>query len=115
MTEFQDSDVNVAITFPSVPTAGDQLNVTCSATVPERLVLSPLIVISYDGSQQEIVAEDNPNATQSEICYDGNIFSRIVTIDPVKTSDARRYHCLVNFENPLAVIMVDNGDLQVYS
>ena len=84
---------------------------TCSATAPERLIHSPLIVISYDGSQQEIVAEDNPNATQSAVSVDGNIFSRIVTIDPVKTSDARRYFCIVTFDNYRFVIVTDTNDL----
>ena len=35
--EFMDSDVTVSISFSSTPTAGDSLNLTCSATVPERL------------------------------------------------------------------------------
>ena len=110
--EFGGSDVTVAITFSSVPTAGDQLNVTCSAIVPERLIHSPSsFVISYDVDSQSIVAEDNPNATQSNVSRDDNIFSRIVTIDPVTISDARRYFCNVTFDNTQLVVFIGNNSL----
>ena len=86
---------------------------TCSATVPERLINSPsAFIISYDG---DLVAEVNPNATQSAVYRDGNIFSRIVTIDPVTTSDAGEYYCDVTFDSPQSVIVVNNNLLQVYS
>ena len=86
---------------------------TCSATVPERLIHSPSsFIISYDGG---LVAEVNPNATQSAVSCDGNIFSRIVTIDPVTISDAREYYCNVTFDRPQSVIVVNNNLLQVYS
>ena len=92
---------------------GDQLNVTCSATVPERLIHSPSSFnISFDGG---LVAEVNPNATQSAVSRNGNIFSRIVTIDPVTTSDAGEYYCNVTFNSTLSVIVVNNNLLQVYS
>ncbi len=113
---FEVSDVTVAITFSSVPTAGDELNVTCSATVPERLIHSPLAFnISYDSGSQMVVTEDNPDATQSAISTNGNIFSRVVTINPVETSDASRYHCIVLFDMPSTVIANTNEDLQIYS
>ncbi len=97
------SDITVAVSFSSIPTAGDQLNVTCTATVPQRLVYTPsAIVISYNSTGgQKVVVEDNADATQSEVSQDGNIFSRVVTIDSVKTNDARRYYCLVLFNQPL--------------
>ena len=87
---------------------------TCSATVPERLVRSPsAFIISYDGGSQNVVAEDNPDATQSAVSRDDNIFSRIVTIGPVKTSDAGRYFCNVTIEDPQFVIVTDTNDLEV--
>ena len=91
------------MSFSSIPiTAGDQLNVTCTATAPQRLVYIPsTVVISYDTGGQQVVAEDNDDATQSEVSQDGNVFSRVVTIDPVKTTDARRYYCVVAFGQPL--------------
>ena len=115
--EFVTSDTAVAISFSSVPTAGDQLNVTCTATVPERLVYTPsTVVISYDSGGQQIVTEDNTDATQSEVSQDGNIFSRVVTIDPVKITDARRYFCLVSFSQPLDTSpVVMSSDLFVNS
>ena len=89
---------------------------TCSTTVPERLIYSPsAFSISYDGGSQNVVAEDSPNATQSAVSRDGNIFSRIVTIDPVKTSNARRYYCNVTFEDPQFAIVIDANDLEVQS
>ena len=90
------------MSFSSIPiTAGDQLNVTCTATVPQRLLYTPSAVVSYDTGGQQVVAEDNTDATQSEVSQDGNVFSRVVTINPVKTTDARRYYCSVSFGQPL--------------
>ncbi len=115
-TEFVTADITVAVSFSSIPTAGDQLNVTCTATVPQRLVYTPsTVVISYNSGGQQVVAEDNADATQSEVSQDGNVFSKVVTIDPVKTTDARRYYCLVAFGQPLDTINFTNADLQVYS
>ena len=67
-------DINFS---PSVPTAGNQLNITCSATVPERLVHSPdSFIISYDIEGQQVVAEDNPDAEQFAIAREDNIYSQ---------------------------------------
>ncbi len=113
---FQQSDISVAITFSCVPTVGDILNVTCSATVPERFIYSPsTFIISYDSGSQMVVAEDNLDATQSAISTDGNIFSRVVTVNPVKTSDARRYHCILHFDMPSTVFSSNNVDIPLYS
>ncbi len=89
---------------------------TCIATVPERLIHSPSAFnISYDSGSQMLIAEDNPDAIQSDVSTDGNIFSRVVTINPVKTSDARRYHCIVLFDMPSIVIAITNADHEVFS
>ncbi len=116
-TEFKTSDITVAVSFSSIPTAGDQLNVTCTATVPQRLVYTPsTVVISYNSGGQQVVAEDNADATQSEVSQDGNVFSKVVTIDPVKTTDARRYYCPVSFGQPLDVSpALGSEDLSVNS
>ena len=116
--EFMDSDITVSISFSSVPTAGDLLNLTCSATVPERLVERHRpagIVISYDNLGQDVVAEDNPDATQSVVTRDDNMFSSIVTIYPVKTSDARQYFCEVGFGAPLNAENDESRELSVHS
>ena len=116
--EFMDSDITVSISFSSTPTAGDQLNLTCSATVPEKLVErhTPAgIVISYDILGQNIVTEDNPDATQFNVTRVDNVFSRIVTINPVKTSDAKEYFCQVAFGAPLNVESDESSELSVHS
>ena len=80
--EFMDSDIAVSISFSFTPTAGDLLNLTCSATVPERLVERhrPGIVISYDNLGQDVVAEDNSDAIQSNVTRVDNVFLRIFTV-----------------------------------
>ena len=115
--EFVDSDITVSISFSSIPTAGDLLNLTCSATVPERLVERhrPGIVISYDNSGQNVVSDDNPDASQSNVTRVDNVFSRIVTINPVKTSDARGYFCEVGFGVSLNAESNKSRELSVHS
>ena len=116
--EFVDSDIKVLISFSSIPTAGDLLNLTCSASVPERLVERHRpagIVISYDILGQDVVAEDNPDATQSDVTRVDNVFSRIVTINQVKTSDAREYVCQVGFGAPLNAESDNSRELSVHS
>ena len=90
----------IDIDFSSIPTAGDEFNFTCRATVPERLVHTPSgFTISYDLAGDEGVASDNPDATQSSVMRNGNVFSRDIIINPVKTSDATNYFCKVVFED----------------
>ena len=115
--EFIDSDITVSISFSSTPTAGDLLNLTCSASVPERLVErhKPYIVISYDNLGQNVVSDDNPDATQSDVTRVDNVFSRIVTINPVKTSDATEYFCEVGFGTPFNVESDENEELSLHS
>ena len=105
----------VNIDFPSIPTAGDEFNFTCRATVPERLVHVPTgFTISYDFSGNIIVADNNPDATQSSIMRNGNVFSRDITLNPVKTSDATQYFCEVEFGD-LGADNDNNGMLSVRS
>ena len=116
LIEFQSSNVNVSITTSTVPTAGDRLSLTCTATVPERLVYTPLtFVISYDPDGEDVVIESNLDATQSVVSQDSLAFSRVVTIDPVKTSDAVKYYCIVSFSLPLNTTTSNDLNLQVYS
>ena len=90
----------INIDFPSIPTAGDELNFTCRATVPERLVHVPNeFTISYDFRGINEVADDNSDATQSSVMRNGNVFSLDFTLNPVKTSDAIEYFCVVVFDD----------------
>ena len=112
------SDIIINIAFSSIPTAGDHLNLTCSATVPERLVKRhrpTFILISYQFGGVQEVAEVNPNAKQYEVIRTDNVFSSIVTINPVKTSDAREYHCEVVFGSPFNVDPDKSRILSVHS
>ena len=105
----------VNIDFPSIPTAGDQFSFTCTATVPERLVHVPTgFTIRYDLGVDMIVVDVNPDATQSSIMGNGNVFSRDITLNPVKTSDATNYFCVVAFQD-LVTITNNNRMLRVTS
>ena len=89
----------INIDFPSIPTAGDEFIFTCRATVPERLVHVPSdFTISYDFRGINEVAVDNSDATQSSVMRNGNAFSLDFTLNPVKTSDAIEYFCIVVFD-----------------
>ena len=112
------SDIIINITFSSIPTAGDHLNLTCSATVPERLVerhKPTSILLSYEFGGVQEVAEVNPDATQSNVTRVDNVLSSSVTINPVKTSDAREYHCEVVFGSPFNVDLDKSRKLSVNS
>ena len=90
----------IDIDFPSIPTAGDEFNFTCRAIVPKRLVHVPnAFTISYDLAGNMEVADDNSDVTQSSLTKNGNVFSRHIIINRVKTSDATNYFCIVVFED----------------
>ena len=113
-SDFTDN-VIIIIDFPSIPTAGDEFNFTCTATLPERLVYEPTgFTISYDFSGNIIVADNNTDATQSSIMRNGNVFSRDITLNPVKTSDATDYFCVVVFSS-FFVFAINNRMLRVIS
>ena len=107
----------VDILFPTTPTAGDQFTMTCNISIPERLVhdLTRLTVIwSYDLAREqrvEIVNSDTTIGNLTKIC---NLILIILTLNPVKTSDGRRYYCSVIF-NDLGVSDHVLRDLSVQS
>ena len=116
-SDFTAANVMVNIDFPSIPTAGDEFSFTCRATVPERLVPTPSeseFTISYNFAGNIIVADNNPDAAQSSVMRNGSVISRDITLNPVKTSDARNYFCIVVFES-LFVIAINNRMLRVTS
>ena len=90
----------IDINFLSIPTTGDEFNFTCRAIVPKRLVHVPnAFTISYDLAGNMEVADDNSDVTQSSLTKNGNVFSRHITINCVKTLDATNYFCIVVFED----------------
>ena len=104
----------VDILFPTTPTAGDQFTMTCNINIPERLVhdFTRLAVIwSYDLARVEVI---NSNATVGSVIRIGNLIFNNLTLNPVKTSDGRRYYCSVIF-NDLGVNDHTLRDLSVQS
>ena len=92
----------VDIFFPTTPTAGDQFTMTCNISIPERLVhdLTRFAVIwSYDLARVQRVEVINSDATIGNVTKIGNLILSILTLNPVKTSDGRRYYCSVIFED----------------
>ena len=107
----------VDIFFPSTPTAKDQFTMTCNISIPERLVHDPTrlsVVWSYNLAGTQKVEATNSDATVGNINKIGNLILSNLTLNPVKTSDGRRYYCLITF-NDLGVNNVAFGDLNVQS
>ena len=114
-SDFTDDNVMINIEFPSIPTAGDEFNFTCRATVPERLVHTPSgFTISYDLAGDIRVVDNNTDGTQSSVMRNGDVFSRVITLNPVKTSDSRNYSCVVVFQD-LGTTTTNNRMLSVTS
>ena len=107
----------VDILFPTTPTAGDQFTMTCNISIPERLVhdLTRLVVIwSYDLAREQRVEVMNSDTTLGNVITIGNFILSTLILNPVKTSDGRRYYCSVIF-NDLGVNDVTSRDLSVQS
>ena len=81
----------MVIDIPFAPTAGEAVTLSCTIVPPDRFVLDlDTLSWAYDAAGSDRV-EDNtdPDVTVGPLIN----FSRNVTLDPVKTSDARRYFC----------------------
>ena len=105
------------ILFPTTPTGGDQFTMTCNISIPERLVhdITRLTVIwSYDLARELRVEVINSDATIRNVTKIGNLILSTLTINPIKTSDGRRYYCSVIF-NDLGVNDHVLRDLNVQS
>ena len=115
MIDFTADHVIVNIFFLTTPTAGDEFTMTCNISIPERLVhdLTRLSVVwSYNLAGTQKVEATNSDATVGNINKIGNLILCNLTLNPVKTSDARRYYCLITF-NDLGINNVAFGDLSV--
>ena len=107
----------IDILFPTTPIAGDQFTMTCNISIPERLVhdLTRLVVIwSYDFAREQKVNVINSDATIENVTKIGNLILSTLTLNPVKTSDGRRYYCSAIF-NDLGVTDHISRDLKVQS
>ena len=90
---------------------------TCNISIPERLVhdLTRLAVIwSYDLARVQRVDVINSDTTIGNVTKIGNLILSNLTLNPVKTSDGRRYYCSVIF-NDLGVNDHTLRDLSVQS
>ena len=98
-----------ANTIPSIPTSGNDVNITCQATVPETLQAQPsLFVISYDVDGNHVV--DNSQDYMKE----SNTYSTSVTLQNINTTDAGRYYCVIDFSD-LNVTAYSFTNLSMYS
>ena len=92
----------IDILFPTTPTAGDQFTMTCNVNIPKKLVhdLTRLAVIwSYDLAREQRVEVINSDATIGNVTKFGNLILSTLIINPIKTSDGRRYYCSVIFND----------------
>ena len=112
---FDVNHVDLSINIPSVPVAGDTFNLSCVIAVPPNFVENITSVRwTYDlGISQDVTSENN-DATLVPVFKNGHIFTSVLTLDPVKTIDARHYYCQVTI---LVFGTVDrtNRDLRVKS
>ena len=75
--------------------AGEVATLSCIVIPPDRFALNLTTILwAYDAAGTMRIDMVNPNATLGPLVKntDGN-FSRKIILDPVKTSDARRYFC----------------------
>ena len=102
--------------IPFIPTAGDQLTMTCNITVPDLAMRNtPTVVWSYDQLGQDRVVSLNTNATLSNTVRIGDSFFTDLTINTVMTSDARKYYCVYSYTAPLSINGFRDRDLTVNS
>ena len=102
--------------IPFIPTAGDQLIMTCNITVPSLAMRhTPTVIWTYDQLGQVKVVSLNTNATVSNTVRIGDSFITNLTINTVMTSDARKYYCVASYGPPLGVNGFTNQDLTIKS
>ena len=96
LIDFERRHVQINIIIPSVPVAGDEFRLTCQIIAPPNFVENLTSVRwTYDlGASRDVIAENN-DASVAPIARDKNLFTSVLTLDPVKTNDARQYYCQV--------------------
>lgn len=78
----------VVITPNGSTTAGDAYTLTCSATVVENLAVEPDIQWLYNGT-----TVGGTNITMGAVRVMGNVFTRNLTFNPLRTSHGGKYIC----------------------
>ncbi|XP_019850324.1 PREDICTED: uncharacterized protein LOC105312200 [Amphimedon queenslandica] len=91
---FDFNHVDISINISSVPVAGNTFNLSCVILVPPNFVEDLISVRwTYDLEASQDVTSENNDATLVPVVRNGNIFTSVLTLDPVKTSDAGQYYC----------------------
>ena len=86
--------IAVDIIIPSVPVAGDMFNLTCVVVLPPNFVENiTSIRWTYDLEASRDVTDGNNDASVAPTIRNQNILTSILTLNPVKTSDATDYYC----------------------
>ncbi|XP_011407562.1 PREDICTED: neogenin-like [Amphimedon queenslandica] len=94
VARFDVNHVDISINIPSVPVAGDVFNLSCVIVVPPNFVENLTSVRwTYDLEASQDVTSENNDATLVPVVRNGNILTSVLTLDPVKTTDARQYYC----------------------
>ena len=113
--DFDANHVDISINIPSVPVAGDVFNLSCVIVVPPKFVENLISVrwTYYLQASQDVTSENN-DATLVPVVRNGNIFTSVLTLDPVKTTDARQYYCQAGI-SVFSYVDRTNRDLTVQS
>ena len=98
MIGFDINHVDISINIPPVPVAGGVFNLSCVIVVPPNFVEDLTSVRwTYDLEASQDATSENNDATLVPVVRNGNIFTSVLTLDPVKTTDARGFYCQVTF------------------
>ncbi|XP_019862764.1 PREDICTED: uncharacterized protein LOC109591477 [Amphimedon queenslandica] len=113
VARFDINHVDISINIPSVPVSGDVFNLSCVIVGPPNFVenLTSVRWTYYLQGSQDVASENN-DATLVPVVRNGNIFTSVLTLDPVKTTDARQYYCQVAI-SVFSYIDRNNRDLTV--
>jgi hypothetical protein len=87
---------NVTVTPPLVATAGDNITITCTATVIENL--SVPVTLQWINPCSIIGSTGNPHSTETE--RNGDVYSSSVRFTPIHTSHGGQYSCLASINVP---------------
>ncbi|XP_019851644.1 PREDICTED: uncharacterized protein LOC105312652, partial [Amphimedon queenslandica] len=94
VARFDINHVDISINISSVPVAGDVFNLSCVIVVPPNFVEDLTTVRwTYNLEVSQFVTSENNDATLVPVVRNGSIFTSVLTLDPVKATDARQYYC----------------------
>ena len=114
-TDFDINYCDIDIIVPSVPVAGQAFSFTCRVDVPDRFAEKLTSILwTYDLGASQDVPASNSDASVSPIVRFGDTFTSVLTLNPVKTTDATRYYCHATI-NVFATVDRTDRDLTVQS